>query len=272
VKRVVTAVNVLSPVSPRSHSRVSISIVEADRAGPTVPTSLAVLVAAAAVLAGLGLSPARLGARSNSDANRIVAGLEATAARERRLVESFTTNKTFTIMQGGETRAQVVAALQFTAPDAKAFAILESRGSNFLRDRVINRMMRTEIEHEQLSQRTRAAISPGNYEFADTLDDGEDFVIAVVPRRHDELLFTGRIWITKEGFHLKRIEGELAKNSSSWTRRIDFISEYAPVNGVWLHERTRARVKVRWFGEYLVLSECGPYQIMLAPDTTVTGF
>jgi hypothetical protein len=236
------------------------------------PGCSAVLLAAAATLAGLGVRPANLGARSDSDADRIVAGLAATAARDRRLVESFTTNKTFTIMQDGETRAQVVAALQFTAPDAKTFAILESRGSDFLRDRIINRMMRTEIEHEQLSKRTRAAISPGNYEFADVLDEGENFVIAVVPRRHDELLFKGRIWITKEGFHLKRIEGELTKNPSSWTRRIHFVSEYAPVNGVWLHGRTLARVKVRWFGEYLVLSECGPYQMMLAPDPTVNGF
>jgi hypothetical protein len=223
-----------------------------------VPGCSAVLLAAAAALAGLGFRPVSLGARSDSDADRIVAGLAATAARERRLVESFTTNKTFTIMHDGETRAQVVAALQFTAPDAKAFAILESRGSDVLRDRVINQMMRTEIEHEQPSKRARAAISPVNYEFADVLDDGEDFVIAVVPRRHDELLFKGRIWITKDGFHLKRIEGELAKNPSFWTRRIHFVSEYAPVKGVWLHGRTLARVKVRWFSEDLVLSECGP--------------
>jgi hypothetical protein len=232
---------------------------------------LAVLLVAAAAF-GLGFQPASLGARSNSDANRIVAGLEATDARERLLVESFTTHKTFTIMQDGETRAQVVAALQFTAPAAKAFAILESHGSNFLRVRIINQMMQTEIEHEQPGKRMRAAISSVNYEFADVLDDGEDFVVAVVPRRQDDLLFTGRIWITKDGFHLKRIEGELAKNPSSWTRRVDFVSEYAPVNGVWLPGRTVARVKVRWFGEYLVMSECGPYQMMLAPDPTVSGF
>jgi hypothetical protein len=236
-------------------------------AGSLVPRCSGVLLAAAAALAGLSFRPAGLSARSDSAADRIVAGLAATAARERSLVESFTTNKTFTIIHDGETRAQVVAALQFTAPDAKAFAILESRGSDFLRARVINQMMRTEIEHEQPTKRTRAAISPGNYTFADVLDDGEDFVIVVVPRRQDELLFKGRIWITKDGFHLKRIEGELAKNPSSWTRRIQFASEYAPVKGVWLHGRTLARVKVRWFGEYLVLSECGPYQMMLVSRT-----
>lgn len=219
----------------------------------------------------------RLDDRSVSGTDGIVAGLEATSARQRHLVESFKTNKIFTITHDGTTRAQVVAALQFTAPDVKTFSVLESRGSDFLRDRVINRMMQTEIEIERRSHRTRVAISPDNYEFADVQDDGDDFVIEVVPRRQDELLFKGRIWITKDGLHLKRIEGEPVKNPSFWTRRIHFVSEYAPVDGVWLHGRTLAHVKMRWFGEYLILSECGPYQMMLAPktlapDTAVDGF
>ena len=87
------------------------------------------------------------------------------------------------------------------------------------------------------------------------------------PRRQDELLFKGQIWITRQGFHLARIEGEPAV---FWTRRIRFVSEYAPVNGVWLPVRTVAHVTVRWFGEYVVRSECGPYEMVLvsepAPD------
>jgi len=230
------------------------------------------LAAVRSALAGLGLRPVDLAARSVPEADRIVAGLEATSAREIRLVESFTTSKTFTVMHDGQTRAEVVAALQFTAPDVKAFAILESRGSEFLRDRVINKMMQTEVELAQRGRRGKVAISPDHYAFGDLLDDGDAFVIETVPRRQDEPLFKGRIWITKDGSHLKRIEGEPAENPSFWTRRIHFVSECAPVEGVWLHVRTVARVTMRWFGEYLVRSECGPYQMLLAPDTPVSGF
>jgi hypothetical protein len=222
----------------------------------------------------------RLDYRSVSGIDRIdgiVAGLEATSIRQRGLVESFSTNKIFTIMHDGETGARVVAALQFTAPDVKTFAVLNSRGSDLLRDRVISKMMQTEVQIEQRSNRARVAFSPDNYEFVDVLEDGDDFVIDVVPRRQDELLITGRIWITKQGLHLKRVEGEPAKNPSFWTRRIHFVSEYAPVDGIWLHVRTLARVKMRWFGEYQILSECGPYQMVLAPrmvavDAAVSGF
>jgi hypothetical protein len=221
------------------------------------------------VLTGWGGPAGNLVARSGSAPDRIIAGLQATATRERELVEFFATKKTFTVTHDGKTRARVVAALQFTAPDVKAFSILESEGSGLLRDRVINAMMQTEVAMARDSTQTKVAISPDNYEFGNVLDEGDDFVIDVVPRRRDELLFKGRVWITKVGFHLRRIEGEPAKNPSFWTRRIQFASEYVPVNGVWLHQRTLARVKMRLLGEYVVLTECGTYEMLLAPDTRV---
>jgi hypothetical protein len=64
---------------------------------------------------------------------------------------------------------------------------------------------------------------------------------------------------------LNPVHEEPARNPSFWTRRIHFVSEYAPVNGVWLLVRTVARVTVRWFGEYVVRSECGPYEMVLVP-------
>jgi hypothetical protein len=85
-------------------------------------------------------------------------------------------------------------------------------------------------------------------------------------------LFKGRLWITKDGFHLRRIEGEPAKNPSFWTTRISFVSDFEPVKGVWLHARTTARVTIRWKGEYDIRSECGPYQLQLSGDVPTARF
>jgi hypothetical protein len=227
--------------------------------------STVVLATAGSVWAGLGLQPVGLAQRGLSGTDRIVAGFEATSARETRQVAWFTTTKTFTIEHDGETRAEIVAALRFTAPDVKAFAVTATRGSEFLRGRVIDRMLATEIETTGRRRSASVAISSANYEFAAVREDGDAFVIEVRPRRRDELLFKGRVWITKEGFHLERIEGEPARNPSFWTRRIHIVSEYAPVNGVWLLVRTVAHVNVRWFGEYVVRAECGPYEMALIP-------
>ncbi len=209
-----------------------------------------VLVASCGALAGFGVEAVDRSERLPSQAQRIVAGLEATSAREDRLTESFATEKTFTIVRDGQTKAEVVAALRFTAPDVKVFTVLDSRGSDFIRTRVIDRMMATEIELARDKSRRRVALSSDNYEFGSVREEGDAFVIETLPRRQDEFLFKGRVWITKDGFHLKRVEGEPARNPSFWTRRIRFVSEFEPVNGVWMQVRSLARVTVRWFGEY----------------------
>jgi hypothetical protein len=199
------------------------------------------------------------------DGERIVAGLSATSARDVRLVAAFATRKTFTIVHDGRTSARVVTDLTFTAPDVKVFTVLESRGSDFMRTRIINRMMSAEVEMARARSRARSAITSDNYRFGTVHDDGDAFVVEVEPRRKDELLFKGRAWITKDGSHLKRIEGEPAKNPSFWTKRIRFVSEFMPVNGVWMQVRTVGTATMRLRGEYTVQSECGPYVMALAP-------
>ena len=231
-----------------------------------------VLVAACGALGGPGLRPVARAERPPSLAERIVAGLEATSVRENRLVEAFATNKTFTILHEGKTHAHVLAALQFKAPDVKVFTVLESRGSDFIRTRVINRMMTTEVELARDQSRARIAISPDNYEFGSVREDGDAYVLETLPRRRDELLFKGLVWITKDGFHLKRIEGEPTRNPSFWIRRIRFVVEFEPVNGVWMEVRARGRVTMRWLGEYQLQSECGPYHMLLTADAPASRF
>ncbi len=234
--------------------------------------SALLLVAICGALIGSGLLPVVRAEQPFSQAERIVAALEATSARQARLVDSFTTKKTFTIVHDGQTNAQVVAALRFTAPDVKVFTVLESRGSAFIRARVIDRMMAAEIDAARSSLRARTAISSDNYEFGLLRDEGDAFVIDTLPRREDVLLFKGRVWITKDGFHLKRIEGEPAKNPSFWTSSVRFISDFQPVNGIWMQARTLAKVTIRWRGEYTLQSECGPYRMSLATDAPSSPF
>jgi hypothetical protein len=228
------------------------------------------VVAAVAVCGALEVSAHRAAVRvvpaPVGDPERIVEGLGATSAREARLVESFATSKTFTINHEGQTRARVVAALTFTAPDVKAFNVLESGGSDFMRTRIIDRMMAAEVELARGRSRARAAITPDNYRFGTAHEDGDAYVIEVEPLRQEEVLFKGRVWITKDGFHLARMEGELAKNPSFWIRRIRFASEFVPVNGVWMQVSTVATVSMRLLGEYVLISTCGPYVISLASD------
>lgn len=229
-------------------------------------------VAACGALSGVGLRPVVRADQPISPAAQIVAGLEATSAREAGRVGSYTTARTFTIVHAGRTDARVLAALKFAAPDVKVFTVLESQGSALIRSRVINKMMAAEVEAARAGARRKVAFTSENYEFASVRDDGDAYVIAMTPRRRDGLLFKGRVWITKDGFHLKRIQGEPARNPSFWTTRISFVSDFEPVKGVWLHARTVARVTIRWKGEYDIRSECGPYELVLTAVAPTARF
>ena len=234
--------------------------------------STIVAVAACGAWSGVGLWPVLRADQPLSPAAQIVARFEAASAREASLVGSFTTARTFTIVHDGQTDARVVASLRFAAPDVKVFTILESHGSAFVRGRVIDRMMAAEIEAARAGSHRRVALTSDNYSFGLVREEGDAYVIDVTPRRRDGLLFEGRVWITKDGFHLTRLEGEPARNPSFWTTHISFVSDFEPVKGVWLHARTVARVTVRWMGEYDIRSECGPYQLLLAADAPTARF
>jgi hypothetical protein len=228
-----------------------------------------VLVAACGALASSGLQPVNRSERSLSRAEKIVAGLEATSARQLRLVRSFTTNKTFTVTHGEQTNARVVAALSFTAPDVKVFTVLESRGSDFVRTQVIDRIMAAEIEAARDRSRARVAITSDNYEFGAVREDGDAFVVEAVLRRQDELL-RGSDLITKRdsiSSASKRRQEPVALG-----KRHPLRFDFQPVNGVWMQGRTRARVTIRWLGEYKMQSECGPYRMLLAAEAPTRRF
>ena len=152
--------------------------------------------------------------------------------------------------------------LTFTAPDVKVFTVLEAiyPTSSY---RIINKMMSAEVEIAR-GRSPRGRPSRPTTTGRTVYEDGDAYVVSMEPRRQDDLLFKGRAWITKDGFHLKRIEGEPARNPSFWTKRIRFVSEFMPVNGVWMQVRTVATVTMRVFGEYGLQAECGPYALSLA--------
>ena len=162
-----------------------------------------VAIAACGALAGVGLRPAVRAEHPPSEAERIVAGLEATSAREVHLVGSFTTSRTFTIVHDGQTVARVVAALSFTAPDVKLFTVLESHGSALIRSRVINRMMAAEIEAARAGAHRRVAFTSDNYEFGPVRDDGDAYDNHEVLWQYPKLTMTWMSSLTNSyGFDL----------------------------------------------------------------------
>jgi hypothetical protein len=80
------------------------------------------------------------------------------------------------------------------------------------------------------------------------LDGRTAYAIDIVPKRHEERLFKGRIWIDAADYALVRAEGEPAKNPSFWTRSVHFVQSYRKSGPFWYPASTESVTDVRIFG------------------------
>ncbi len=161
--------------------------------------------------------------------------------------------------------ADVVVKMVYQAPDRKEFNVISESGSETLRERVLKRLLKSEVESMNQDNRLRTAIHPDNYEFR--LVDYERtpvrdlYVLEATPKSPNKFLFRGRIWVDGKDFAIVRIEGQPAKNPSWWTTRNDFQHSYKKQGEFWLPSRNETITQVRLFGWALLTIEYKDYEL-----------
>lgn len=104
-----------------------------------------------------------------------------------------------------------------------------------MRDKVLRRALEREAEAFTRPELGRAALIPANYTFVEpgsVIPQDGLLSVLVEPRRKDSVLVRGRIFLTPDGADLVRIEGQLAKPPSFWTRRVDVVRRYERIDNV----------------------------------------
>jgi len=113
------------------------------------------------------------------------------------------------------------------------FEIAGEGGSGYIRDKVLRKALEREAEAYARAESKSAAIAPANYRFADEGSGADGLVgVGIEPLRKDAMLIRGRIFLTPEAADLVRIEGQLVKTPSFWTRRVDITRRYDRIDGV----------------------------------------
>src|SRR5262249_6131411 len=122
----------------------------------------------------------------------------------------------------------------WTEGDARGFRydIVAEGGSGYIRSRVF----RGTLEAEQRTRSTdldRASITPANYHFEDPQLQPEGLVrLTVTPKRKELLLVNGAILLDPKTGDLVRIEGQLSRAPSLWTRNVKVVRRYERIAGV----------------------------------------
>lgn len=137
------------------------------------------------------------------------------------------------------------------------YEIVAEGGSDYIRRKVLLKMLDGERDAIASGQPGRVALSPANYRFSVMSDDGQIAKLQIVPLRADTLLVNGTVTIEAGTGDLLSVEGRLAKNPSFWTNRVEVSRRYGRIAGVRvpLQVESTASVKIAGTSEFSMIYE-----------------
>jgi hypothetical protein len=136
--------------------------------------------------------------------------------------------------RGGRLSAAIEAWTTLDPIRGFSFEITSMEGSGLIQRKVLIAALEAEqMAVQSGSTKAQSALTPANYEFLGTSPEpGRLVKMDVKPRRKHVMLIDGALFIEEDSADLVRIEGELSKRPSFWTRRVRVIREYDRVAGV----------------------------------------
>ncbi|MFI5088635.1 MAG: hypothetical protein ACHP7P_01080 [Terriglobales bacterium] len=153
-------------------------------------------------------------------------------------------------------RGQYQLRRRFVAPKTLLFTPVRFVGDNFVKSNIIARLLQAEVDHVNKGEGAQTAINDANYKFsykgAEAIDGGSVHVFHVKPRARRPGLFKGRIYLDASTGSLRRAEGTLVKTQSFFIKKIDFVQDYADIDGYTLPVHARSLAKTRLVGRAVV--------------------
>jgi hypothetical protein len=171
--------------------------------------------------------------------------------------------------------------VNFDAPASKQFTIVSATGSKLIQNRVFHRLLESEEQAGDSSNRKHTELSPENYDFSLAGTEGTNYVLNVEPKVESKFLYRGKIWVDARDFAVTRIEAQPARSPSFWTTKSEIHHTYEKVgDGFYLPKENKTVTSVRLGGVATLTIEYGSYQVTPAkpvalarkPMTSREGF
>jgi hypothetical protein len=151
-----------------------------------------------------------------------------------------------------EMHAEMLVHVKGDHDGTKHFQIVSEDGWKPANTHVLRKMLESESETSQPGRRATSRLNSANYQFevigTEILSGRKAYVLVVKPKRKDEYLFDGRIWVDAQDYALARAEGTPAKNVSFWTKTTYFVQVYQKNGPLWFPLSMKSVTKARFFG------------------------
>ena len=194
----------------------------------------------------------------------IIARMEQARAENRAQLRPYKVIRDYTLFgkEKHKARFEATAHLTFVPPNSRKYSIQRAEGLG-IGEKIVRQMLDGETQIVQNYGSTD--ISPANYNLRllrqEFLNGQLCHVIELSPRRKDNNLLHGHVWVDTNTYLLRRLEGKPAKGPSWWLKdaRIAFV--YGDVNGMWLQTSSESNANVRLLGPFTMVSRDVSYEI-----------
>jgi hypothetical protein len=130
------------------------------------------------------------------------------------------------------------------------YEIVGEGGSEYIRNRVLRAVLDGEKNLIARNAIHRSAIDSSNYRFEPLGVEETGLVkIRLAPRRNDDVLLNGNLFLQKRDGDLVRVEGRMAKNPSFWVNKVDIVRTYGRIAGALLPVDLSTTANVRLLGQ-----------------------
>ena len=199
---------------------------------------------------------------------QVVQNLQSRNAQRAAALNAFEGTRTYHIQYHGfpsDHDAEMVVNLSYKAPNQKRFTIVSQKGSKFVIDHVLVKLLESEQEAANDENRRRTALSTDNYNFSlavyESSPDGGRYILNLLPKTKNKFLYQGKIWVDAKDFAVTRIEGEPGKNPSFWIKKTEIAHTYEKVNDFWLPASNHTESVLRLGGRAILSIEYRDYKI-----------
>jgi hypothetical protein len=161
--------------------------------------------------------------------------------------------------------ATMEVEVNYDAPASKHFTIVSSTGSKLIQTRVFHRLLESEEQAGDASNRKQTELGSENYTFSLAGIEGTNYVLNVEPKVESKFLYRGKIWVDGHDFAVTRIEAQPAKSPSFWTTKSMIHHTYQRVdNGFYLPKENKTITSVRLGGTATLTIDYQSYQVTAA--------
>jgi hypothetical protein len=168
--------------------------------------------------------------------------------------------------------ATMEVEVNFDAPASKRFTVVSSAGSKLILNGVFRRLLESEEQAGDLSNRKHTQLGPDNYSFSLAGTEGNNYVLNVEPKAESKFLYRGKIWVDSNDFAVTRIEAQPARNPSFWTTKSAIHHTYQKVdNYFYMPKENKTVTNVRLGGVATLTIEYQSYQVTAASKSVAVG-